>query len=176
MATTAVAVYKEETLEKFKSIDPLVICVEPHLEPRKVNNKYRFEKETPAIPFLSIRDMGVIIDASKADELVLQAKALRKKHFWFVWKMYAPSRQVIDSTVSVIRHCPADFFLEGYKVANYGNGTVALMRRSNNYSVTINIGKQAVSYAKLRLADQQIVNSGSCKIEKNAIENLFETL
>ena len=176
MASTTVAVYKEETLEKFKSIDPLVICVEPQLEPRKVNSKYRFETVNPAIPFLAYRDMGIIIDTSKADELVLQARALRKRHFWFVWKMYAPSRQVIDSAVTVIRYCPADIFLEGYKVANYGNGTVALMRRSKNYSITINIGKQAVSYAKLRLADQQIVNSGSCKIEKNAIEYLFETL
>ncbi len=176
MASTAIAVYKEETLERFKSIDPSVVCVGLRQEPRRVSSRYRFEKVTSAGFLDAISSIGVVIDPSKADELVAQAKALRKKHFWFVWKMYAPSREVINSTVSVIRFCPADMFLEGYYVANYGNGTVALMRRSKNYSISINIGKHAVSYAKLRLSDYKIVNSGRCEIEKKAIENLFETL
>lgn len=169
-------VYKAESIESFKSINSRAICVEPVTEPREVTIKYRFETVTPAKPFLAINKPVVIIDTKIAEELVSQAKALRKNHFWFVWKMYSPSRQVVDSTVTVIRYCPSDLFLDGFKVANYGNGTVILMRRSENYSTTINIGGRAVSYAKLRLSDQKIVCSGTCPIERGAIEHLFETL
>ena len=61
-------------------------------------------------------------------------------------------------------------------MVNYGNGTVAMLRRSDNYSTTINIGNQSLTFAKLRISDHEIVNSGCCRIERNAIEQLFETL
>lgn len=169
----ATAIYRKETINNFQAIDNLYVAC---LGPRVVKDKFRFEKKASAKPFLAVNNMGVIVDARKADELISQAKELRRRHIWFLWKMYAPSRKVIDSTVSVIRYCPSDLFLEGFRVANYGNGTVALMRKSKHFSATINVGSKAVSYAKLRLSDQQIVNSGSCPIERNAIEHLFETL
>lgn len=171
------AVYKKETIEGFKSIEMLANCLGHVTQPRDVSSKYILKKETPAKYFLSVTsNFSVVIDNQKAEELILKLKSLRRKHFWFLWRMYAPSRRVINSAVKVIRFCPSDLFLEGYTVANYGNGTVALMRRSTNYSMTINIGTHAVSYAKLRLADHQIVNSGCCPIERDAIRQLFETL
>ena len=166
------AVYKKDTIEEFGSIDSVVIRVEP----RQVSYSYKFAKEAVAKPFLSIRDTGVIVDTRKAEKLIAQTKKLRKKHLWFLWKMYAPSRAVINSAISVIQYCPSDLFLEGYYVSNYGNGTVALMRRSVNYSITINIGVKSLTYAKLSIADHKLVNAGECPIEKNAVEKLFETL
>lgn len=170
----ATLTYKPESIESFKSIDNLLLsCC---YGPRDISNIFRLEKVSSAKPFLAVNTLGVIVDTNKADELISQARNLRKTPFWFLWKMYAPSRKVVDATVSVIRLCPSDLFLEGFRVANYGNGTVVLMRKSRSFYTTINVGSKAVSYAKLRLSDQQIVASGRCSINKDAIRHLFETL
>ena len=167
----AITGIKADTIEKFLSIDSLVI----HVNPSHVNSNYRLESNG-AKQFISLDRIEDIIDTRKPSELITQTRALRKKHFWFLWGMYAPSRQVIKSTITVIQYCPSNVFLEGFYVANYGNGTVVLMRRSETYYTTINVGSHSLTYVKLRLVDHRVVNSGSCQIEKNAIEHLFKTL
>lgn len=169
MVTTTI--YKPDTIDRFGTIDSISF----HLKPRVVNNNFSIEKKT-VLPFLTINNLGVIVNTKKSAELITQAMSLRKKHLWCRWKMYAPSRKSIKSTISVINYCPSDLFLEGFQVVNYGNGTVAMLRRSDNYSTTINIGNQSLTFAKLRISDHEIVNSGCCRIERNAIEQLFETL
>lgn len=143
--------------------------------PRAVNH-FTFEKSKPAKPFVSVGVGNVVIDISRTEKLIKEAKALRKSHFWFIWKMASPSKEVIRAAESVIRYCPSELFLNGYQVVNYGNGTVAMIRNNENYLTTINIGAKSLSYAKLRIKDHLLVDSGSCTIEKTAVERLFEVL
>lgn len=115
------------------------------------------------------------LDYTKSKQLKDDARKLRRLHFW-PWAYYAPKRSVIKATMKVLDFCPSDILLEGFSIANYGNGTIAMIRQTSNYMTTINIGSRALSYAKLRVIDRSVVASGTIMIEKQAVMGLFELL
>lgn len=118
---------------------------------------------------------GACVCSNRAD-LITQARALRHKHLWRFWGLRAPARSVIDSAISVINYCPSEFLLDGYSIDNYGNGTVVMMKRSSKHMITINIGNEALSYAKLCTATHKIVASGKIDINQNAVAELLMNL
>ncbi len=119
---------------------------------------------------------GQIVSTGRSAELISQARKLRHRHFWCFWGLRAPDKHVIDSAISVIHYCPSEFLLDGYHVENYGNGTVVMTKRSPNYMISINIGRSALSYAKLNIKDHKVVSSGKCEIESNSVAKLFQSL
>lgn len=162
------AVY-QDTIETFNKFNPNAIIPGG----RFVAPNYRFNKVASAYQSVG---QGIIISSVTADALINQARSLRRRHFWRIWGLRAPDKRVIDTTISVIRYCPSGFLLDGYSVENYGNGTVVMIKRSPNFMTTINIGRSALSYAKLSIKDHKIVASGKCGIEENSVAELFKAL
>lgn len=166
---TTAALFKHNTIEEFNRFVPSVIMPEG----RPVITNYEFD----ASPVdYSAMGQGVFVRSANSDALIAQAKNLCKRHIWRFWGLRAPVRSVIDAAVSVIRFCPSELLLDGYRIENYGNGTVVLSKRSPSYMITINIGKSTLSYAKLRIPDHMVVFSGKCDITKDEVTKLFESL
>ncbi len=115
------------------------------------------------------------LDYTKSERLKNDARKLHRSHIW-PWAYYVPKRSVIKATMKVLDFCPSDILLEGFSIANYGNGTIAMIRQTPNYMTTINIGSRALSFAKLRIIDRSVVASGTIMIEKQAVMGLFELL
>lgn len=166
--TTAV-LYRKEPTGSFDSFTSALVLSEG----RPVATNYRFDGV--ASTYQSI-GQGLVIRSVNADTLVSQARGLRRRHFWRLWGLRAPDKQVIEATVSVIRFCPSEFLLDGYHIENYGNGTVVMTKRSPNFMITINIGRSALSYAKLNIKDHKVVISGKKEIESSSVAELFNTL
>lgn len=166
--TTAVA-YGQKAIESFNGFNPNIIKPEG----RVVATNYRFD--AAAAVYLAM-GQGRVIKSVKAEELIAQARSLRRRHFWRFWGLRAPDKRVIEAAVEVIQCCPSEFLLEGYKVENYGNGTLVMTKRSPHYMITINIGKTALSYAKLNVTDHKVVTSGKCEIAGDSVAELFKIL
>ena len=166
---TAAVVYRPNSIESFNGYDFAANITEG----RPVVAKYKFNSS--ASGYSGVRQ-GVFVNSLRAKTLIAQAKGLRHRHIWRLWGLRAPAKSVVDSTVSIIMFCPSDLLLDGYSIENYGNGTIVMMKRSANFMTTINIGKGALSYAKLSTADHKVVSSGKCIIEKNAVADLLKVL
>ena len=166
---TAVTICKQESLDSFNRFNPNEIIPGGRL----VVNNYRFDATANA--YLTI-GQGVLLRSERSEDLINQARRLRKRHFWRFWRLRAPNKRVIEASISVINYCPSELFLDGYSIDNYGNGTIVMMRRSTNYMTTINIGESTLSYAKLRISDHKVIASGKCAIEKELVSVLFKKL
>lgn len=166
---TSAVVYKKDAAESFNSFNPVFNLSGGR--PIKIN--YRFDSKGDVFKTM---EQGLVVGHVKADSLISQAQRLRHRYFWRLWGLRAPDRRVIESTINVIRYCPSEFLLDGYCVDNYGNGTVVMTKRSPNYMVTINIGKSALSFAKLSIKDHKVVYSGHREIESESIAELFSIL
>ena len=166
--TTAV-LYRKESMGSFDSFTSALELSEG----RPVATNYRFDGEASTYQSMG---QGLVIRGVNAEALISQARGLRRRHFWRLWGLRAPDRKVIEATVSVIRSCPSEFLLDGYHIENYGNGTVVMTKRSPNFMTTINIGRSALSYAKLNIKDHKVVTSGKSEIESSSVAELFKTL
>ena len=166
--TTAAVISKGEAREAFARFNPKIIMPTP----RPVKSDFIFDAK--ALTYHDSCQSSIIISRANSQALIEQARNLRRYHFWRIWGLRAPKKRVIEAVVKVIDYCPTELLLYGYSVENYGNGTVVLMKRSENYMTTISVGSTSLSYAKLNMRNHKVVDSGTCSIEMNAVRRLFE--
>ena len=172
---SALSIYKQDTFESFRQFRPGVIS----LQPRRVNSSnyvFTFGEDSEFLSSFSAEINLRVLDISAASRLKRQALKLRRIPFWKMHGLRYPYRSVVKAACQVIDFCSSEILLEGFSMINYGNGTVAMIKRTSQFMYTINIGDKAVSYVKLRIANHEIVDSGVLDISKSAIENLFESL
>ena len=172
--TTAVINKGNSSFKDIVFIYPSVPVSELKPIPRPVNTRFKFTDRVSDFPVVNSTDIS--LNLTRKESLVSQIRALRRERFWFLWGLKAPQKCVVDAAIRVINYCPSELLLDGYSAENYGNGTIAFMKRTANCMITINVGKSSLSYAKLRITDHKVIDFGRCEIEGKSVAKLFQRL